>query len=583
MSGIGLVLDIARNAMTAQRYGIDVTAHNIANVNTAGYSRQRSVYEAKAPQLNNRLLFGQGVEIALVSRVSDQFVENQLMKQEASVFYSEEMEKYMQIMEGLFSENTDASISTMLSDFWNLWHDISNNPMGLPERSALYEHSILLSEQFNTMDDDLWRLENNLTDSISGGIDKINQITSMIATLNKQIVGTGSDSIANDLRDRRNMLLSELSGYIDVNSFEQDYGTVTVVTARGCTVVQGASSYDVQLGGANGDRVEWQSSGGTTVDITDHISVGKLGGWLDMRDEIVAKYKLDLDAVSKEFISTVNGQHSQGVGLEAFSTVTGTYKVSDNAKELGTQDSGLDYYNKVSDGAFKLWVYDSGGAGVATSIDIDADAGGTTLTALMGLIDGVANISATITSAGSLKIDGDSGYTFAFSEDTSGVLAALGINTFFSGAGAGSIGINTIISVDRTNIATAQINIDGTFAKGDNANALLITDLQYSSRSISQWTVDRIDGNTEGSVTGSIEDYYHGMVGSMGVVSAGISRSKAFNEMMANKMSEMRDSISAVSLDEEMTNLIKYQHAYTAAAKLVQISNEMLNVLLELV
>ncbi len=73
------------------------------------------------------------------------------------------------------------------------------------------------------------------------------------------------------------------------------------------------------------------------------------------------------------------------------------------------------------------------------------------------------------------------------------------------------------------------------------------------------------------------------MVGSMGVVSAGISRSKAFNEMMANKMSEMRDSISAVSLDEEMTNLIKYQHAYTAAAKLVQISNEMLNVLLELV
>jgi flagellar hook-associated protein 1 FlgK len=99
---------------------------------------------------------------------------------------------------------------------------------------------------------------------------------------------------------------------------------------------------------------------------------------------------------------------------------------------------------------------------------------------------------------------------------------------------------------------------------------------------ISQWTVDRINGNTEGTVTTTIEDYYHSMVASIGIVSAGVSRSATFNEVMTNQLQEIRDSISAVSLDEEMTNLMKFQHAYTAAAKLISISDEMLDTLVNM-
>ena len=107
-----------------------------------------------------------------------------------------------------------------------------------------------------------------------------------------------------------------------------------------------------------------------------------------------------------------------------------------------------------------------------------------------------------------------------------------------------------------------------------------MTDLQYTSMNISQWTCDRINGNTEGSVTTTIEDYYHSMVGSIGIVSSSISRDTEFNEMMVNELNTLRNSISAVSLDEEMTNLIKYQHAYQAAAKLITVSDEMLNTLI---
>ena len=162
------------------------------------------------------------------------------------------------------------------------------------------------------------------------------------------------------------------------------------------------------------------------------------------------------------------------------------------------------------------------------------------------------------------------------------MLTALGINTFFTGSGSGSIEINDTIRLNKDFIAGARVASDGTMTSGDNNNALAITDLQLTSMSISQWTCDRINGNIEGSVNSSIEDYYHSMVSAIGIVSASVSRDRSFGEMMVNELSTIRDSISAVSLDEEMTNLIKFQHAYVAAAKLIGVSDVMLSTLLEL-
>ena len=193
----------------------------------------------------------------------------------------------------------------------------------------------------------------------------------------------------------------------------------------------------------------------------------------------------------------------------------------------------------------------------------------------------VTMISATVVD-NKLQISGVNGYEFAFSDDNSNVLAALGINTFFTGSSAGNMGVNDVIGLNKNNIAAAQVASDGSMASGDNNNALAITDLQSATMSISQWTCDRINGNTQGSIISTTEDYYHSMVGTIGIVSASVSRDRSFGEMMVNELSTIRDSISAVSLDEEMTNLIKFQHAYAAAAKLIGVADEMLNTLLEL-
>ncbi len=596
MSNIGMVLNIATTALNAQQYGMGVTAQNIANVNTEGYSRQNPVLVPKQPLMTGGLILGRGVDTEQVSRSSDEFIENKLMREKSNMSSSSEMEKYLRVLEGFFNENSGTSISTMLSDFWNGWYDLSNNPSGTSERNSLYEQSVLLTEQFNALGTDLIQIDTDLTNAVTSGVETVNKITSEIAQINEQIVSMEANNVANDLRDKRNNLISELNEYIDVKAFEQSDGSLTIVGARGCTLVQGNSSYDLEMGGTNGDRVKWQDSSGSYVDITNYLSNGKLGGWLDMRDEIVAKYKLDLDALAKEMIWSVNQQHSQGAGLTGFSSVAGKYAVSNPGSALTS--SGLSYQDKVDDSSktFNIWLFDtngdpydsdSGTAGLqGNPITITVTPGMTT-NALVTAIDNGTGVQASLDSQNRLNISIDTGEiatlgSFAFSDDNSNVLAAFGINTFFTGSGSGDMGVNDVIGLNKNFIGSAQVGSDGTLSSGDNNNALAITDLQSTSMSISQWTCDRINGNTQGSIISTLEGYYHSMVGSIGITAASVSRDRSFGEMMVNQLTTIRDSISAVSLDEEMTNLIKFQHAYAAAAKLISISDEMLTTLLEL-
>ena len=581
MPGLDMVMGIAKDALAAQQYGITVTGHNIANVNTEGYSRQSPVYEAKVmPTLYEGMLLGRGVDTSQIIRASDQFIETQLTEKRSSLLSSEEMENYMQVLEGLFNENSETGISTLLSEFWNSWHDIANNPAGSSERIVLHEHSIFLSEQFKTLETDLTQLETDLTNSISAAINKINLITNEIAELNGQIPELETNSsISNDLRDKRNILISQLGEYVDVKTFEQSNGSLTVVSAKGCVMVSEISGYSLNL---SGDVVEWEGSGDNTIDITDYLTNGRLGGWLDMRDEIIAKYKLDLDAVAEEFIWAVNQQHSQGVGLELFqpsSSVTGTYTNS-------TTLADLDFASKIDfTGSFEVWVGDSNGANLA-STTIDFNASGIDSTSTMAQLctfldtklNGTGIDVAPSNDAVCFTIDGT--HTLGFSDDTSNILAALGVNTFFDGTGSGSIDVNAVI-IDKDYIAAARIDASGNYATGDNTNALSIADLQYSSRTIRQYTCVRGQADISEDVNSvTLEDYFHSMVSSIGVKSGSISRCRAFNEVMVEKLTMTRDSISAVSLDEEMTNLIKFEQAYAAAAKLIGVADEMLTTLL---
>ncbi len=767
MPGIGMVLNTAKLAIAAQQQGLSVTSHNIANVNSPYYSRQSPVLTTSGSVQFGGYWIGTGVEMTAVQRSADQMLEDRLIDIKSDLAQSEELASYMSVFETALNENTDSGLNNLMSEFWNSWQGVSNNPTGTPERVVAYEKGMEMAERFDTLANDLLQIEVDLNTEISSMLTEIGSICSQIGDLNNQLIGQDVPTISHDMLDQRNGLMVQLAELIGVNSFEQPDGSLSVVTAGGYNLVNGADALSLTF---DAGRVEWEGSCGAQVDITDRITGGKLSGWLEMRDEVVAKYQAELDALAHEFIWTVNYQHSQGVGLEYFdSAVTGTYE-TDSSGMMAT----LDYGDKIDyTGDFKLWAADSTGAATATDVSVDmsistasttfggtaSDASSTytitmidsgsvvagaasanidfewassstsdtgTATLNMGansvVIDGMtltfgngtlmagntlevntlataAPSPATVTLAGTANsildnyqftvssvtgggvvgtdtiavdwsnsvtsgsftldaattdatVDGmtitfvsgafaaDDVFTietdssgsptehmmpewhwtltsfedefnrqavtagvnirasatteankmtfdfvagaydgFAFSDDTvsdSGLAAALGINTFFSGNDSQSMAVNSVLD-DRDLLAAASIDATtGEFGVGDNRNANSIADLKYSTRSIAEWTYERDSDAVSQVKRLNLEDYYQKMVGSIGVESANAHRSVTFNESLAEKLGEQRDNLSAVSLDEEMISMMRFQHAYTVASKLLSVADEML-------
>ncbi|MBW2610116.1 MAG: flagellar hook-associated protein FlgK [Deltaproteobacteria bacterium] len=681
MGGIGLVLNIAKDALLAQQYAMAVVSHNIANVSTDGYTRQTPLLNSKRAEPFGGFMFGRGVELQEIVRNSNSFLEKRLQNAQSDSLSMSEKAIYMDVMESIFNENSSQSLSSQFTDFWNVWNDLANNPSGQPERNILNENGNLLAQSFNDIYNDLTKLGREIDNSIETGVDKINNILTQIADINEQILVIEVSGNANDLRDQRNKLAGQLSEYLDVNTYEADDGSLTVMTGKGYILANRVEKYTLSFDGSD---INWQSSGTAEVTITDTISGGKIGGWLDMRDEIIPKYQADLNELAKSTIWEMNKIHTQGVGLYAFSTVTGTYTATDKNAEMGTVDSGLDFYDKITDGSFKIWLYDTTGA-VVGETTIPIIAGTTTLDGLAGTIENITIGGEDALNASVkdnklyMEIDttAHSGYTFAFSDDTSNILAALGFNTFFDTSTARDIRVNEKISSDKNYIAAAKINnnvgpavgattnsstvitttgpytgsqdatynieittggtestaiirwnkdgggwtsvnladgstvtlndgvsitftsgtyvvnntftVDvtessdtyGEFAPGDNTNALDIANLQYQGVTIKRWTYERGSAATSQDVTDTaIDDYLHMFIGSVGIQSQSILRQKEYKNIILSQLSESRDNISAVSLDEEMTDLIKYQQVYSAVAKLITTADEMLNTLL---
>jgi flagellar hook-associated protein 1 len=675
MSGIGLVLNVAKDALLTQQYAIDVTSHNIANVSTEGYSRQTAVFTAKQAAPYGGFMFGRGVELQDIVRNTNSFLEQRLQDGQSDLNSVSEQNTYMSVIESMFSENSGQSLSTQLDAFWNSWNDLANNPSGIPERNSLVESATLLSQTFNNLYSDLSKTSNQINNSIKAGVDSINNILTQIAGINSQITAIEATGNANDLRDQRNQLVTELSKYIDVNTYEYDDGNLVVSTGKGFPLVSRSDTYPLNY---DGGRIDWESSVSASVDITDTIDGGKMGGWLEMRDSIIPEYSANLDELAKSVIWEVNKIHSQGVGLEGFSSTTGAYPVLDSGAAIGSASSGLGYSDKITDGSFKLWLYDNNGSPVG-SADITVDADTTSLddlaTQIRGLsIGGVDALNAEVKD-GRLFIGIDaahSGYSFAFSDDTSSALAALGVNTFFRSSGARDIAVNNGILGDKNNIAAARINnnvgpavgedgnvstgiittggpytgsADGTydieitsptdfrwrkdsgvwtagvaigssvalgaegvsvnfngafaagdsysinvkeqtgghgeFSSGDNTNTLAIADLQDQNVTVKQWSYSGDGKPTSNTVTGAtLDECLHTFASTIGIKKQSVQREEQYKQTIQDQLNTTRDNVSGVSLDEEMANLIKFQQAYTAAAKLITTSQEMLSDLL---
>jgi flagellar hook-associated protein 1 FlgK len=456
---------------------------------------------------------------------------------------------------------------------------------------VVFERGALLSQTFRDLSEDLSRITQEINGSIGGSISEINDILQKIADLNPQIVSLKLKGNANDLLDKRNELLSRLSEFMDIRYYEKEDGNITVTTGSGYSLVSGSEVYSLSF---DGNRVKWESSGAAQADITDSLKGGKLGGWLDLRDAILPQYQAELDEMAKTIVWEINRVHSVGAGLAGSSTVTATESVADPAVSLAS--GSLAYAGRIDDAGktFKIWLYDAAGqpydsdgatAGLQGNPIVITVTPGMSLDGLRDAINAASGLQASISSDNQLTVSIDSGVipsgSFAFSDDESSVLAALGINTFFKGSQASDMDMNPAVNADKSIIAAGRVDASGRMSAGDNSNALALADLQFQTAQMSRYHMERGESPLIQSVQETIDAYLHAFSGSLGILSQSVSRSKEFSEVMVQNFAQTRDNISAVSLDEEMTNLMKYQQAYAAAAKLISTVDQMFNALLE--
>jgi flagellar hook-associated protein 1 len=569
MSGITAVLNIASQTLSAEQLGVEVTGHNIANVNTKGYSRQAVDYVTANPVPSPYGPVGTGVKVQGIEQAFDPFITAQLNEKNSMLSDYQTRSAALEQVAAYFNETQDGGLNDILSQFFASWQSLADNPTGAGERQTLLNQGEALSDAMNSRADQLVQQRLGLLQQIGPTVNEINQHSANIAQLTQEIVAAEADGhAANDLRDQRQQEISELSQLINVRTYSTGTNTLNVTLANGLPLVQGVVSWNLAYQVSPADTVDltWQGPGGTTESIdTSTLSGGKLAALIQTRDEDIPKYQQDLDQLAKSIIVAVNNQHSQGVGLDLYSQTTGTYQVTDPTATLAT---ALPLGDQIVNGSLQISIDRNGTPQAAGTIAIDPSL---SLNDLVNSINTDPTLGGYLTASvdnNSLKIIVNSSTdTFAFARDDSHVLTALGVNTFFTGDKAYTLGVNVSVLDDPNLVATGQVEATGAHPVGDNSNALALAALENAPVGPNGLTFAAA---------------YQDLVTSLGLDAQDAGNQQTFYQGLVNQFSQMRDSVSGVSLDEEMTNLIKFQRAYQAAARLVSVADELYQTLIAL-
>ncbi|MBD5642167.1 MAG: flagellar hook-associated protein FlgK [Desulfovibrio sp.] len=307
------------------------------------------------------------------------------------------------------------------------------------------------------------------------------------------------------------------------------------------------------------------------VDNPNRVTGGKLAAYFNVRDDNIGRYKDELNAVANSVIWEVNRIHSQGAGLQKLESVVGSERVGNTTAPLGSAQAMLANYDKLQKGGIQFHVYNNLDEKIDSfTIDFDPSE------SLNEFVEKFAEhgITAQIQDGKLLLEPTQNGTKFALGVDSTGLMAALGVNTFFSGSSATDIAVNDAVHMNTQLIAAGQVNGAGEINPGDNATATAIGKLATKPVTISTFwkTVDNQ----------SISQYYANLVSTVGTDRRLTKTNTEYHGALTNDLYERVTSVTGVNMDEEMSNLIKYQHSYTAAAKLITTADEMLQTLLGL-
>lgn len=611
MASIFNALNIGYSGLNAAQIGIDTTGHNIANAETEGYSRQRVVTAAAVPISVEPGERGNGTQITEIARIFDAFVYNRYTSAAQNKEYSDTLKKNLEELSTYFPDISEVGIKADLEGYFDSWQSFANNPSNNALKVDLAQQTQTLTQHIQQTRDQITSLQSSQNDQLAVNINEVNRIAEQIAGLNKSIneAEAGGSRNANDLRDQRNQLeltMSKLIGSkVLVGQIQSNMGIDSNVAVEegsytiqvgGFNLVDGINFHQIGMdsaGNKNGyNDLYYQRQDGVKLPFAQNITAGKIGALLELRGSIIGENGEfqdgflqetvnNLDTFARGLIESTNNIYAQS----ATSSMRSNELLVSETQELLSSDENF------SSGTFDIVIYDIDGNSVGKrTITIDSSTvmkdSPLTSNSILGQIaatidDNTDNnalndiddmLSATyVTPQNILTIDisdalKSKGYTFGIEDNGTNFAGATGINRFFDGYDAKSIDLTTTLKSDPMSIRGYKSPADG-----DNQSALDMVELQFAS-------VMYNDGTTTSQDT--LYGYFDTLVTRVGTKTNSVILSNESITAQFNAIKQEQDSISKVSIDEEMANLIRYQTSYGAAAKVITTIDQMMTTLL---
>jgi flagellar hook-associated protein 1 FlgK len=560
---IGSILNIARSGLDASQTAIQTVSHNVANVNTPGYSEQQAVLVEAEPTPSSVGLLGNGVSVQQIKSYFDQNLQDAITNKNSDVQEQQVYEQYLTQIQSVFNED-NSNLSTNITTFFNDWSTLSTDPTSTSDKQTVAADGKTLCTTFNTMYSDLTNLQSDLNGEVTSQISDINGITSQIASLNKLVSqSAGGSSQANDYIDQRNQLLQQLSGYMNISYFT-DSGTnmVTVLTSKGSSLVDGAVSYNLtgnQQASTGMTGVSWQGPSGDSQDITGQITGGSLGAVITTRDATIPGYLSNLNALAQSITQNVNYFHEQGdggAGVPFFQT-----------GDTSNCAQGISLAGQIE-----------GASGTVQTQNIMASSSSTDTTD--------NDVAARIASLANESILGEGTITSAtFGSDTSAL--DLSGDLVVNGTDVSVASTDTLtqiadnISASDAGVSASVVPVSGGYkvvlAAQAGAQNISVADGSLSTPSTGTSSITQSLG-----LSGSTwVNYEAAVVSGVGQATTSATDLATYNQNALTSLQQQQSQESGVSIDEEMSNLIMYQNAYQASARLYTVAQAMVDSLLQ--
>lgn len=565
--GLNAALSMAKQSMEVFSTGIQVAGQNIANAGTPGYIRENLVLNPSDPYRQGALITGTGVEISGIQQQIDLFLETRIHSANTEYSSINERDTIFKQLESELRELSGGDLSTGLNDFLAKLNNAVNQPGSIPDREFVLSEAQKFASEISSLRLRINDLRETQSVNVENLVKEVNELIDKIVDLNPKISKLEASGLlqsdAGALRTERYNALNRLSELIPVRFRERADGAIDVFTG---------SDYLVLAGSSQKLTVETDTDKGVVVQEVflsrTHSNISRTGGELkgiiEGRDDILGGFVDQLDTYASNLIFEFNKIHSSGEGTAGFEQLTSASAALDPSANLSSALSGLPF--QASHGSFQIKVTNkTTGITNTTTINVDLDGIGadTTLNSLASALNGVANLNSSVSTDGRLNLSADSDYEFRFSNDTSGALAAIGINTLFTGADSSDIGINSVVRDNQQFLALGQ---GGGPSDGSNAVALA---------AFSQQPIESLGGIT-------LDEYYDKVVSSIAQSSASEGALAEGAQTFRDSLKNQREQFSGVSIDEETINVMKFQRAFQSAARLVSTIDELFTILLQI-